>query len=123
MDIWTTNIMDHYRHPRNWGQINLADFRADGANASCGDLISVSLKLDNEVIRSIKFTGQGCTISQAAMSILSDSLKDRTIQEVMSLDLDFIEKKLGLKISLRRQNCALLGLRTVQKALKEKSAS
>ncbi len=120
MDIWAANIMDHYRHPRNTGQIKSPDFKADGANTSCGDLISVSLSLENERISKIRFISQGCAISQAAMSILSDALIGHSINEVGAYGLDFVEKNIGIKVSDRRQNCALLGLRTIQKAISNK---
>lgn len=118
MDIWAANIMDHYRHPRNFGELKSADFEQAGANSSCGDSLKVSLKIDERVITGLNFTGQGCTISVAAMSILTDSLIGRTIEEVNSFSIEYIESLLGIKVSPRRQNCALLGLKTVQKALR-----
>ena len=119
MDIWRANIMDHYRHPRNQGRCDQADFSAVGANLSCGDSFSVGLKLAADTIDEIKFTGYGCAISQAAMSMLSESLKGMTVKEVMALDLRFIEEIFGFKIGSRRESCALLGLETIQKSLKK----
>jgi len=118
MDIYAAHILDHYRHPRNQGTCSQPDAVAQEANSACGDNISVSLKLDGDKIMAVRFTGQGCAISQAAMSLLSETLIGQTAEAVSGYSLKEVKKTLGIDLSPRRQDCALLGLRTVQKALK-----
>lgn len=119
MDIYAANVMDHYRHPRHRGLFAGADARATLSNSTCGDEISVCLKIEGGTVSRIAFEGRGCAISQAAISMLSETLTGRSREEVLALGLPELEKLVGLPLSRRRQDCALLGLRAIQAALRE----
>lgn len=117
MDIYAQNIMDHYKNPRNKGVLSGFAATHREINTTCGDDITVALKLAGQKIKAIKFTGQGCAISQAAISILSEELVGKTKKQVLALGFEDVKKILGVPISERRYKCATLGLGAVQKAL------
>lgn len=117
MHLYEQNILDHYRSPRNFGKMIKYDYICQQVNRSCGDDLTVFVKMSGDVISKIKFVGQGCAISQAAISILSEELLGKTREEVLSYNFNNIKKSLGVPISERRYNCAMLGLTAIQKAL------
>lgn len=117
MNLYEQNILDHYRSPRNYGKMIKYDYVCQQVNRSCGDDLTVFVKLSGEVISKIKFVGQGCAISQAAISILSEELLGKTREETLSYNFDDIKKLLGVPISERRYNCSMLGLQAIQKSL------
>lgn len=77
-------ILDHNRSPRNWGEIPGAR-HVDGRNPLCGDRISLSVQVDGDVITDIRFTGEGCAISKASASMMTQAIKGKTRQEAESL--------------------------------------
>lgn len=121
MDLYAQNIMDHYRHPHNYGVLKGADATQHEINDSCGDDISVSLKIKDQKIAAIKFTGHGCAISQAGISILSEALIGKKPATVAAYKFSDMEKFLGVPISERRHKCALIGLWAIQHALEKLS--
>jgi len=119
MDIYAQNILDHYKNPRNRGVLKNAETSFKSTNASCGDEITVYLKLDDDRIEKISFDGHGCVIALAAASILSETLIDKEITDILKMDLSDVQAQLGIEISNRRSKCALIALRSIQGALKE----
>ncbi|PKM88814.1 Fe-S cluster protein [Candidatus Falkowbacteria bacterium HGW-Falkowbacteria-2] len=117
MDIYARNILDHYQRPRHQGVIVDADAVFGKLNRSCGDEIKVYVKTKNGLLEAVSFETRGCAISTASISILSDELLEKTVGEIMQMDLADIQPYLGIEISPRRQRCALLGLRAIQGAL------
>ena len=84
-DLYRDIIVDHNRHPRNFREIADADRRADGFNPLCGDKLTVYVKLDGDCISDVSFNGSGCAISVASASLLTESVKGRTIPEAERL--------------------------------------
>ena len=84
-DLYRDIIVDHNRHPRNFREIPDADRRADGFNPLCGDKLTVYVKLDGDRIADVSFNGSGCAISVASASLLTESVKGRTIPEAEGL--------------------------------------
>jgi nitrogen fixation NifU-like protein len=84
-DLYQDVILDHNRHPRNFGPLPGADHEAEGYNPLCGDRITVRLKLEGDVIRDIRFEGSGCAISTASASVMTESLKGKTVAEARAL--------------------------------------
>jgi len=116
-------ILDHYKNPRNFGTIENADFSYEEGIPSCGDVIRLDLKIRNNKLDDIKFSGTGCAISQASVSILTENVTGKEIGEVVSLtDQDMLEA-LGGQVSPIRFKCALLGLTVLKKALTGKSSN
>ncbi len=117
MDIYARNILDHYQRPRHRGVLPEADASFAALNRSCGDEMTVYVKLKDGVISAISFEGQGCAVSVAAMSILSETLVGYRPEDVAKLGLAELQPLLGIDISPRREKCALIGLRALQGAL------
>jgi nitrogen fixation protein NifU and related proteins len=84
-DLYRDVIVDHNRHPRNFREMPDADRRADGFNPLCGDKLTVFVKLDGERIADVAFHGSGCAISVASASLLTESIKGRTVPEAEQL--------------------------------------
>jgi len=80
-DLYQEIILDHNKHPRNRGELADADRVAEGDNPLCGDEIRVFVKLDNDRIAAVKFTGEGCAISKASASIMTQAVMGKTIPE------------------------------------------
>jgi nitrogen fixation NifU-like protein len=119
MDLYAQNILDHYKHPHNKGRMLKADLSHHELNDTCGDDIYVDLKMSGNKIKKIKFDGQGCAISQAGISILSEALLEKTKEEIMAYNFDDLKKIFGIKISERRYKCASLSLWAIQHALEK----
>lgn len=113
--IYQEIILDLYRHPHNRGILEHADFDAEDSNPSCGDLIRLTIKFDGDVVREVAHSGQGCVISQAAVSLLTDYIKWKTKKELAQITTDDIVSLLGIPVSHTRIGCATLGLKILQK--------
>jgi nitrogen fixation protein NifU and related proteins len=89
-DLYREIILDHYRNPRNRGELSAPPAtRVEGFNPLCGDEIVVYLDVDGGVVRDIRIGGQGCSISQSSASMMSAAVKGRTIDEVRALSRAF----------------------------------
>jgi nitrogen fixation NifU-like protein len=84
-DLYRDVILDHNRQPRNFGQLEPADGRAEGHNPLCGDRLSLSVRLDGERIADIRFDGKGCAISTASASLMTEAVKGKDRAEVRAL--------------------------------------
>ena len=114
-------ILDHYKNPRNFGTIDNADYSYEEGIASCGDVIRLDLKVRDNKLDDVKFSGTGCAISQASVSILTENVTGKEVGEVLSLtDHDMLDA-LGGQVSPIRFKCALLGLTVLKKALSGKN--
>jgi nitrogen fixation NifU-like protein len=112
------HILDHFQNPRNKGRIEDADVQLGGGNPGCGDLITVYLKVDdNGCITKASFEGEGCTISQAGGSIISEMIEGMTVDEVKELGTETMVEEMGDDVVKSRVRCATLALGTVQAAL------
>jgi nitrogen fixation NifU-like protein len=112
-------ILDHYKNPRSYGVLEDADARAEGQNPLCGDEVTVTVKFgaDGETIEQVGFEGRGCAISQAAMSMLTELVRGRTVTEVASLPREELLEEIGIPLTPIRLKCAILGLGVLKVAL------
>ena len=111
-ELYRDQILDHYKRPRNFGRLDSFDLDFEDTNPFCGDEQHVFLKLDDEGrVSEVSFEGQGCAISTAATSLLSEELEGKTREEILKLPKDFVLELLGIDISATRMKCALLGLK------------
>lgn len=114
--MYRDEILDLYKNPRNEGKLD-TDWYAEGENPSCGDSAEIFLEVENGEIQNLKHQTDGCAISTAAISILSNELVGMKYDEVKNLERDWILDKMGIEVSPMRVKCAILGLKTVQKAI------
>jgi nitrogen fixation protein NifU and related proteins len=122
-DLYREHILDHYKNPRNHGTIDDADVSAEGVNPLCGDQLAIDLKIGDGRIEQIRFHGRGCSISQAATSMLTELAEGLTVEEAAALTKDDVLAELGIPLSPVRLKCALLGLGTLRLALNRHSGT
>jgi nitrogen fixation NifU-like protein len=114
-DMYRQQILDHYKNPRNYGELEDPTFSHVGENPMCGDEIRVDVDLDDAGrIEQIAFTGDGCAISQAAASMFSQHLQGESIDDVLEMDRDDVIDLLGVDISPMRVKCAVLAEKVTQ---------
>ena len=138
-DLYQDIILDHYRSPRNQGALEHPHLHGQGFNPFCGDQIDLTMTLDsNDRINEVGFVGQGCSISQASASMLSDQLTGKTLEEAEAFVRIFKGVMQGAEISEEQEEqlgeiaalqgvrqfpvrikCALLSWTTLQDAISE----
>ena len=108
-------ILDHYKHPRNFGTVVRPTTTCHVNNPLCGDKINMTAIIEKGVIQEVKFEAEGCAISIASASLLSEYLQGTSIADLRKLDSSFILKLLNIELSPNRLKCALLPLEAAQK--------
>ncbi len=116
-DLYRDYILDHYKRPRNFGELDPHDLEAHEHNPLCGDELAVQIRVKDERIDDLRFQGHGCAISQAAASIASEELKGMSLARVGELSADWMLELLGIPVSATRRKCALLNLKAVRGAV------
>ena len=84
-DLYQSVILDHHKNPRNFRKLDGANHSAEGYNPLCGDRVSIYLKLEGDVVKDISFVGDGCAISTAAASLMTEKIKGKTRAEAEAL--------------------------------------
>ncbi len=112
-------ILDHYQHPRNFGPMPGADVHLQGGHSGCSDTVTIYLKIRDGKIQAVSYEGQGCTISQAAASMLTEHVQGMPIDRASEMDYQFLIDELGEEPVKTRPRCATLGLDTLKAALEE----
>src|ERR1700744_2984783 len=84
-DLYRDVILDHNRHPRNFGDLQAADASVEGFNPMCGDRLTLKLKMADDRISDIRFEGQGCAISTASASLMTEAVKGRSRADALKL--------------------------------------
>ena len=133
-DLYQELILDHYRRKRGEGSLDHPSVAVDQHNPLCGDEVHLELGIEGGVVREVAHTGQGCSISQASVSMMTEALRGRTLDEalgtvehfrlVMHGDEAADEDRLGDAIALEgvarypvRVKCALLGWMAAKDAI------
>lgn len=113
-DFAQANILDHYKHPRNQGMIERPTVSREESNPLCGDRVRLDLLIKDGLIEDLRFSGRGCTISQAATSMLTEALKGQPIEVARAFGKEDLLELLGIPIGYTRMKCALLGLKALK---------
>ncbi len=140
-ELYQEVILDHSRHPRNFGALEHPTHKAEGHNPLCGDRVTVTLDLKDGRVAEIKFVGKGCASSQASASMMSEMLAGRTVAEAESLmggflhlvkgentdtlspdDREHLDVMAGLSAFPMRVKCATLAWHTFHNAVEEGAA-
>jgi len=116
-ELYREQILEHYKHPHNFGRLEEPDLEFEDNNPFCGDEQHVTIRLDSDGrVAEVRFEGKGCAISTAATSMLTDELVGLTRDELVTLPKEKVLELLGIDISATRMKCALLGLKVVKGA-------
>ena len=116
--IYSEIILDYYRYPRNKGQLSSPQVKAKDSNPLCGDVIEIQMELDSDShVKDIRFNGQGCAISQASASMLTELVKGKSLDEVRKISKEDILSLIGGQLSAVRLKCALLSLKVLKTGL------
>jgi len=111
-------LLDHYEHPRNRHRMEGASVQLGGGNPGCGDLITMYLKIDDQDrVTEVSFEGEGCTISQAGGSMITEIVEGMTLDEIKNLGKETMIDEMGEEVVKSRVRCATLALGTVQAAV------
>ena len=113
-------ILDHYEHPRHAGRLDPADVVITSNNPACGDVVTVYLRSDGGPV-ALAFEGQGCTISQAAASMVMEMLNGLNLTQIDAASVEPLLESLGPDIASARQRCATLAFNSVKHACSERS--
>jgi nitrogen fixation NifU-like protein len=113
-DLYRENILDHYRHPRNRGTLEHPDIQYEDANPLCGDRIRMDIQVAGDRIARILFSGHGCSISQAAASMLCEAVEGKTLEEAKKVSREDMLEMLGIELGPVRLKCGLLALKTLK---------
>jgi nitrogen fixation NifU-like protein len=116
-DIYREEILEHAQHPRHHGVIEHPDLSYEDANPLCGDRIRMDFVVRDNRVQDVRFSGEGCAISQAAASMLCERVVGHTLEEIRAVNREDVLEMLGIELGPVRLKCALLGLKTLKAGL------
>lgn len=115
--IYREIILEHSKHPNNYGTLDPHDATYEDTNPLCGDEVRIDVRMDGDRIGEVAFSGQGCAISQASASLLMEMVDGKTLDEVRAIGRDDLLDEIGIPLSPARLKCALLSLSVLKSAL------
>jgi nitrogen fixation protein NifU and related proteins len=119
--LYSEVLLDHFRHPRNYGNLPAPDIAYEDFNPLCGDRIRIELRLNHTVVEDARFTGDGCAISMAAASLLTLLIVGTDITDSEAISDDRLISALESDIKPSRLQCALLPLKALREGLRNYS--
>ncbi len=117
-DIYTKKVLNHFRNPRNMGEIKDADGTGTVGNPTCGDVMTIYIKVKDDRIIDIKFKTYGCTAAIASTSIATELVKGKTLDEAMKLTRDDVANELG-GLPAIKMHCSNLAADALHEAIKD----
>ncbi len=118
-DLYQAHVLSHVQHPHHKGVLDRSTHSGHSTNASCGDDLTLHLRIENDTITDATFTGTGCAISQATASMLTDVLITLPFTDATHLAEATVDRLLGFKVSTGREKCAYLCLAALRNALEK----
>jgi nitrogen fixation NifU-like protein len=115
--IYSEKVIKHFKSPHNQGTIDNADAIGEVGNPSCGDVMKIYLKIEEGVIKDVKFETLGCAAAIAVSSALTDMVKGKTIQEALTITRQQIVEDLG-GLPEPKIHCSMLGVEALHEAIK-----
>jgi nitrogen fixation NifU-like protein len=113
--FYREQIIDLYEHPLNYGELDPHDFSYEEDNPLCGDVVRIDVCLDEDGrVADVKWSGDGCAISQASASLLTEEIKGMTLDEVKAFPKETLLELIGIPLSMARVKCALLSLKVLK---------
>src|SRR3990167_6847832 len=119
MDIYREEILDHYKNPRNSGRLTSPTKSVHEENTMCGDALDLDILVEGNVVKDIRIQGNGCAISVAASSILSEMVKDKSLDEVRKISKEQVLERVNPNMWAGREKCATLSYNALQKAIQK----
>jgi nitrogen fixation NifU-like protein len=118
-DLYREQILEHARYPHNAGSLEQPDISHEEHNPLCGDRVRIDLRIENETIADVRFSGRGCAISQASASLLTDAIKGMPVEEAKHFSRADLLDLIGIPLDKNpvRIKCALLSLKTLKAGL------
>ena len=116
MALYSDKVMDHFRHPRNVGKIEDADAVGEVGNAVCGDIMKIYLKIENDIIKDVKFETFGCGSAIASSSMATELIKGRPVSEALELSNKAVAEALD-GLPAHKMHCSVLAEEAIKKAL------
>lgn len=116
-DMYRELILEHYKQPQNYGVLDPAISHKE-SNPLCGDEFEVFMRIENDTITAIAFTGKGCAISTASASLLTEKVKGMSLDDIEKLTEKEVVNNLGIEINPARMKCATLILKAIQNTVK-----
>jgi nitrogen fixation protein NifU and related proteins len=119
--LYSDTLLDHFRHPRNYGALVNPDISHESFNPLCGDRIRIEVKLRDTIVQEARFKGDACAICIAAASLLTELILDAELATVSAISNDRLISGLESDIKPARLQCALLPLEALRAGLNELS--
>lgn len=118
MDLYREEVMDHYEHPRNQGELKDPDFEGRDSNASCGDMMQFQIRVEKGILVEVKWKGIGCAITTAAASKLSEWLVNKKVDDIQKMSEDeLVKNAIGFEVNPGRVKCLKLPVRVIMRLL------
>jgi len=119
--LYTDKVMDHFENPRNVGEISDADGVGQVGNPTCGDIMKIYLKINDNVIEDVKFKTFGCGAAIATSSMVTEMVKGKTLDQAMQISNKMVAEALG-GLPPKKMHCSNLAADALQAAIEDYKA-
>ena len=117
--LYSETLLDHFRHPRNYGALTAPTISFESFNPLCGDRIRIEVKLQDSIVKEARFKGDACAISTAAASLLTELIRDANLADLSAITDERLISALESDIKPARHQCALLPLEALRAGLRD----